>query len=174
MFPDHAERHMDRSSADRMDYLLWGARRLRVTGQALFMVTGANLALVFALWVLYRLLPLLTTAMVLFIALSSALTLAAVVLAMMFEALRRRGDREFESMSAELQVYHRRAMAASESEEEPSGGFVRDAQVALGAFTAAGNVPLIPGQFGPTLYALSNIAFTLFLMLAHSGVRAYY
>lgn len=85
-----------------------------------------------------------------------------------FETLRKRGDVIFEELSDDLQWYIRDGKklqthtgdyddSESWAEERPT----LSARIVLRAFSQAADLPLIPGRFGPAIYAGINLLFFL-------------
>jgi hypothetical protein len=86
-----------------------------------------------------------------------SLTLIAVICIIRYESLRKRGDALFEEISDELQWNVRTESKANpHTSDRPN----LNARVALRSFARATDLPLIPGRYGPGIYATIN-----FLML---------
>ena len=90
---------------------------------------------------------------------SMVLAGAVLVTVVHHEYLRRLGDALFEEISDEFQ----RPMMKSVPEESEFGPPPNDldARVALRSFSSTADLPLIPGKFGPGIYALINIGLLI-------------
>lgn len=93
------------------------------------------------------------------------LTLTAVLTIVRYEILRKRGDALFEEISDELQWNIKRAV--STTEERP----MLTARVALRSFARATDLPLIPGKFGPGLYATINFLLVFLVVYFFIFIR---
>lgn len=94
-----------------------------------------------------------------FATLNFLLALSFIVL---YESLRRRGDSIFEEISDELQwnVGYRQSTTSGTADEMPP----LKTRVILRSFARTTDLPLIPGKFGPAIYAGMNIILALFLI----------
>ncbi|MDZ7361412.1 MAG: hypothetical protein ONB46_11925 [candidate division KSB1 bacterium] len=97
---------------------------------------------------------------VIFVGLSLFVNLAVIVL---FENLRRGGDALFEEISDKLHWYvgyrKQKENGAAANDGQPP-----DARLVLRAFAGAADLPLIPGKFGPAIYAGVNLVFALLFL----------
>ena len=128
------------------------ALRLRYLGLAMLMVTMMNLGLS-AMAGVQLVMP--------FFALqvSTVLFVLVVMLAMLFEQLRRRGEVIYGEVTDEL---HRARSDASL--EHPRMSF----RIALKNFATSMELPLIPGRYGASIYLLLNLGVIVFAFLAFS------
>jgi hypothetical protein len=85
-------------------------------------------------------------------------TITALVAIVRYDTLRKRGDALFEEISDELQWNIRRNATETIARERPE----LNARVALRSFARATDLPLIPGKYGPGIYATINFV-VLFL-----------
>jgi hypothetical protein len=87
-----------------------------------------------------------------------------VLAALAFEALRKRGDAIFEELSDEFQW-----QLGSDKRRSAEIGLARPPiglRITLRSFVAASDLLLVPGRFGPLLYAMINvIMFVLAVMI---------
>jgi hypothetical protein len=89
-----------------------------------------------------------------FVALNIVVAMSTIALLGTFEVLRKRGDAIFQEMSDELQWHVGRPDARDAPRERP----LFDVRVALRTFSAAADLPLIPGRYGGAVYAAVNLA----------------
>lgn len=130
------------------------ARWLRLLGLVILSTTLFNLGVVGAAAV--RILP-----PSIGLQMSSILFVSAVLLAMMFEQLRRRGEVIYGEVTDELHRTHNEPHL-----ERPRISF----RIALKNFASSMELPLIPGRFGASLYLLLDLGALLF---AFSAYRLY-
>jgi hypothetical protein len=94
-------------------------------------------------------------------------TLLAMVGIVRYDTLRKRGDALFEEISDELQwnirIESKQELTMAERPE-------LNARVALRSFARATDLPLVPGKYGPGIYATINF---LMLLLSYSLVRVF-
>lgn len=126
------------------------AVRLRSLGLAMLLTTLCNLGLVAAAAVRF-LAPFFSLQM------SAVLFVLAVLLAMMFEQWRRRGEVIYGEVTDELHRAH-----SDPQLDRPRLSF----RIALKNFASSMELPLIPGRYGVSLYLLLNLAVLLFAFLA--------
>lgn len=131
-------------------------QQLRILGTAVLLVTLINFG--FLLWIIARVarpgygdfqdinsLP------------SIILAMGTIVALGLFETLRKRGNAIFQELSDELQWHVGRPQAPGQPQERP----FLDARVALRTFSAASELPLIPGRFSAAAYALLSLCIAL-------------
>jgi hypothetical protein len=97
----------------------------------------------------------------------SLLPLLAIVL---YESQRRRADALFEEISDELQWnvgYRDREINKQVADNSPP----LDARVILRSFARTTDLPLVPGKYGPSVYAAVNVFSTFFLVFSFIGIR---
>jgi len=85
------------------------------------------------------------------------------VVIILFENLRKEGDRLFEKISDELHWYlgyRKQKDNGTATNERPP----LDARVILRAFARVADLPLIPGKFGPAVYAGVNVVIALLFL----------
>lgn len=139
------------------------SRTLRLYGMLIFLLTLLDILFVVFISLGTRYLytyflhagPLITV----FATLNFLFVLSFIVL---YESSRRRGDSIFEEISDELQwnVGYRHSATAGAADEMPP----LKARVILRSFARTTDLPLIPGKFGPAIYAGMNIILALFLI----------
>jgi hypothetical protein len=98
---------------------------------------------------------------VVFVGLSVFVNLAVIVL---FENLRRGGDALFEQISDELHWHVGYRKQKENGAVADDDGQLSDARLVLRAFAGAADLPLIPGKFGPAIYAGVNVVFALLFL----------
>jgi hypothetical protein len=147
------------SSLDRLEYI---SLKLRQFGMFTFLST-----LIYILIVLFLTLgikytySLLIRSGGLFITLATLNLLLSLSCVVMYESLRRRGDTLFEEISDELQwKIGREARNEKVANESPP----LNARVVLRTFARTTDLPLVPGKFGPAVYAGINVLLTLYLI----------
>jgi hypothetical protein len=91
-------------------------------------------------------------------------TVTALVAIVRYDSLRKRGDALFEEISDELQWNVRQNLTETIARERPE----LNARVALRSFARATDLPLIPGKYGPGIYATINFVI---LFLSYYLVR---
>ena len=127
------------------------AHRLRRMGQLILLATVVNIGVL--IWEVGRSARWDHSSdeslMILSICISAA-TLASLGL---FEALRKRGDAIFQELSDELQWHVGRSFGGPPPLERP----LLHARIALRTFSAAAELPLVPGRFGGAIYAGLNL-----------------
>lgn len=79
-------------------------------------------------------------------------TVTAVMAIVRYDTLRKRGDALFEEISDELQWNVHQSVTETIARERPE----LNARVALRSFARATDLPLIPGRYGPGIYATIN------------------
>ncbi len=89
--------------------------------------------------------------------------LVNLVVISVFENLRRGGDALFEEISDELH-WHLGYRKQTASGTVTNGGQPPDARLVLRAFAQAADLPLIPGKFGPAIYAGVNVVIALLFL----------
>jgi len=117
------------------------AMRLRALGFVMLLTTLLNLSILFS--IAARFFP-----QYLGVQFAAILFVSAVLLAVLFEQLRRRGEVIYEELTDELHRAHR-----DPEYERPRLSF----RIALKTFASSLEVPLIPGRFGISIYLLINI-----------------
>jgi hypothetical protein len=93
-------------------------------------------------------------------------TVTALVAIVRYDNLRKRGDALFEEISDELQWNVRQNLTETIARERPE----LNARVALRSFARATDLPLIPGKYGPGIYATINFVI---LFLSYYLVRLF-
>lgn len=161
--------NQDHKWGDHLQYSLDNLERislrLRMYGNLVFLLTLIDILLVvfITLGIRYfygltlRTGPFLT----IFATVNFVATLCTVVL---YEYLRRKGDAYFEEISDELQWnvgYRRRTSNPDKNADETPPLQIR---VILRSFARTTDLPLIPGKFGPAIYAGINVVLALFLL----------
>lgn len=135
--------------------LTYVSRRLQFMGPTVLLVTLVNLGVL--LWGI--------GANASYYGYQAPLAIINIVIAMatiaalgFFEALRKRGDAIFQEVSDELQWYvgHSESRGLS-LREAPSERPLLEARVVLRTFSAAAELPLVPGRLGGAAYALLNL-----------------
>lgn len=86
-----------------------------------------------------------------------------------FEILRKRGDAIFEELSDELQWYIRdgRKLKTQTGDYDDSESWAEErptlnARIVLRTFSRTTDLPLVPGRFGPAIYAGINLLIFMF------------
>jgi hypothetical protein len=94
--------------------------------------------------------------------LAASFAVVALALVLVYDRIRRRGDASFEEISDEFQWYLSRPTV------EGSVTPPLDVRIALRTFARTSDLPLVPGRFGPAIYAVVDIvvAVTTVLMLS--------
>ena len=100
-----------------------------------------------------------------------ALGIGALSLTVACERLRRRGDVLFQEISDELQ-WDIRASTADSGKGIASERPPLDARMILRTFARAGDLPLVPGTFGPAVYAAINLLILLILAWRYGVISA--
>lgn len=118
------------------------AERLRVLGISILMLTVINFVVAFGTAV---------RAMNVFIALqlSALAVVTIVILAVIFEQVKRRGEIIYEEVTDELHRFH-----SDVGMEKPTIAF----RIALRNFATSMDLPLLPGRYGVSLYISLNLA----------------
>lgn len=124
---------------------------LRSLGLAMLLTTLFNLGVVAVAAV--RLLPPFVG-----LQMSALLFVVAVLFAMLFEQLRRRGEVIYGEVTDELHRAH-----SDPQLERPRLSF----RIALKNFASSMELPLIPGRYGVSLYLLLNLGVLLFAFLSY-------
>jgi hypothetical protein len=96
------------------------------------------------------------------------ITLLVLGLVVQHERRRKTGDALFEVISDEFQFGLQKKM------RRPSGSKRRpylDARIVLREYSGAADLPLVPGKFGPGIYALLNIAFLVAEFILNKAVQ---
>ena len=153
MDPEYAHNGLDKY-IDQMQRI---ALRLRYLGLVMLMMTLMNLGSVAAAAV-----QLVSPFLVLQV--SASLFVLVVLVAMLFEQLRRRGEVIYGELTDELHRAHGEA-----SLERPRISF----RIALKNFASSLELPLIPGRYGASLYLLLNLGVIVFAFLAYRIYRIY-
>jgi hypothetical protein len=163
--------------------LLRITRRLRLIGALVLVVTSGSFGVL--LWSIAQSQYRYVSDAQFFALLNIAVAMSTVGLLGAFEVLRKRGDAIFQEMSDELQWYvgrsaprdhprggsagsgHPRGRSTLTSREStnPQERPVFEARVALRTFSAAAELPLIPGRFGGAIYAALNLAVAIAAVL---------
>jgi hypothetical protein len=94
-------------------------------------------------------------------------TLVSIVSVVRYDSLRKRGDALFEEISDELQWNVRNDLNLKPTMAERP---MLNARVALRSFARATDLPLIPGKYGPGIYATTNFVI---LFLTYYLVRIF-
>ena len=90
----------------------------------------------------------------------AAIAAVAILLVVVHEFLRKRGDAVFEEVSDELQwdtTGRRKTTEAGYAGSRP----LLDARITLRSFASSSDLPLVPGKLGPAFYATLNILVLL-------------
>ncbi len=140
--------------------------RLRFLSIFVFTISLLNIASVLATIALmkfrFSLLVAMNTTVIIMNASLFVISLLAIVL---YESLRRRGDAVFEEISDEIQWdVGYRDRETSEKQGDQSPPIV--ARVMLRNFARTTDLPLVPGKFGPAIYAAVNVLSTFFLVFS--------
>jgi hypothetical protein len=140
--------------------------RLRFLSIFVFTITLLNIASVLATIALmkfrFSLLVAMNTTIIIVNASLFVISLLAIV---MYESWRRRGDAVFEEISDEIQWnVGYRDRETSEKYPDQSPPIV--ARVMLRNFARTTDLPLVPGKFGPAIYAAVNVLSTFFLVFS--------
>jgi hypothetical protein len=91
------------------------------------------------------------------IVVSIIIPMATIILLSLHETLRKRGDALFQELSDELQWHVGRRLESDMPRERP----LLAARVSLRAFSAASELPLVPGRFGGAVYAGLNLTLAV-------------
>lgn len=97
---------------------------------------------------------------------SVVLALISIAAVVFFESLRKRAETLFEEISDEFQ-WQIKSFGSKSGGEQPRSRPDLDVRIALRNFAKSGDLPLIPGKFGPTLYAITNLIVTITFALQH-------
>jgi hypothetical protein len=94
---------------------------------------------------------------------AASLAVAALALIILYDRTRRRGEALFEEISDEFQWYIARPTT--------KGGVTPplDVRVVLRTFAKTSDLPIVPGRFGPAIYATVNIVAALITVFLLSG-----
>jgi hypothetical protein len=132
------------------------ARQLRLLGPLILLVTLGNMGVL--LWGIGR------SVQLGHVGYQDTLTVTNIVIAMvtiaalgLFETLRKRGDAIFQELSDELQWHVGRLPFREAPVERP----MLDVRVTLRTFSAAAELPLVPGRFGGAVYAALNLIIAI-------------
>ncbi len=99
---------------------------------------------------------------------NAVLGFGSLLLLGVLEASRKHGDAMFQELSDTLQWFAgRRSRAAGSSIEKLS----QDARFALRSYSGAADVPLVPGRFGVSVYALVNLLVVLASLLVYVALQ---
>ena len=127
-------------------------RQLRVLGTAVLLVTLINFGLL--LWIIAQATrPYHDEFQNINSLLNIVLAMGTIVALGLFETLRKRGNAIFQELSDELQWHVGRPRGPGQPQERP----FLDARVALRTFSAASELPLIPGRFSAAAYAVLSL-----------------
>jgi hypothetical protein len=128
-------------------------RRLRLVGPLLLLVTLVNIGVM--LWAIERSArsPRYVEYSELPVTLNVAITIATIATLGLFETLRKRGDAIFQELSDELQWHLGRRGFEDAPRERP----LLEERITLRTFSAATELPLVPGLFGGAIYAALNL-----------------
>jgi hypothetical protein len=107
----------------------------------------------------FRVFPVLPSAYLVTIAAIGVSALNALFYSVTFESRRKEGDALFKEISDELQWYIRfeRAETSKTASSAPEHRPDLGARLTLRTYAQTSDLPLIPGAYGPLLYALINI-----------------
>jgi hypothetical protein len=129
------------------------SQRLRLMGPLILLVTLGNIGVL--LWGIGRTAP--------YGSYQESIAVANIVIAMatiaalgFFETLRKRGDAIFQELSDELQ-WHVGRRTPDYLDDPPTTRPVLEARVMLRTFSAAAELPLVPGRFGGAAYACVSL-----------------
>lgn len=165
---DVSEKYEPGRELERLYYL---SNRLRLIGLMVPVLTVTNLSLSLLGWVALRVELLATDVLLVITALSATFTLLSVIMLVVFDSARKRGDALFAEISDELQWHVRQAKGPHVEQPDDRPPF--EMRVALRRFAYASDLPLIPGRLGPATYTLVNCAITVLSILSFPGISPY-
>ncbi len=131
--------------------------RLRRLGYVVLLATSLNLTVFFLVffWVIVSPSEIIRTFLYAFYSSSLFFGLIALIGVGFRETVRKQGDTLFEEISDEIQRGMR--MSPQGMTYSISDDLLLRARIALRNFAKAGELPLVPGKFGPTIYAAVNL-----------------
>jgi hypothetical protein len=153
--------------------------QLRMYGQTLAALTiitvGGSIAFAF-----YRVFRVVEAVILVTLVLIAASALQALLISVFFESRRKQGDVLFKEISDELQWHVRfereknvkASLAPTIVSQAPEHRPGFDARLVLRSFAQTSDLPLVPGAYGPLVYAVINIvsiAFTAVSLLPFFG-----
>lgn len=158
--PDDYRLDIIQHESERLESL---SSRLNLRSQLLPMLIAIHLIAVLSARPLMYATRLFETILSATVIASVALTLFSLYLLTSFDRMRRRGDATFEELSDELQWHIRGHQKTVELGSERSASSTPNLEVrlAMRRFSAACDLPLVPGRFGPAIYAFINILLSL-------------
>jgi hypothetical protein len=131
-------------------------QQLRIVGTAILVVTLINFGIL--LWIVAQAArPAYAEAQNLNSLPNIIFAMATIVALGIFETLRKRGNAIFQEVSDELQWHLGRTRDLDRPEERP----FLDARVALRTFSAASELPLVPGRFSAAVYAALSLCIAV-------------
>jgi len=90
--------------------------------------------------------------------------LSVLLIVALFESYRRRGDALFEELSDEF-LWNNSTSRRRSSDSYPESRPPLEIRLLLRSFTRAADLPMVPGRFGPAVYAAFNLLITLWTVL---------
>lgn len=143
--------------------------RLRLLSMYVFVITLLNVAATLAMlagarFISYQIM----SVGELIAALTAVFFLSSLLMIVIYESLRKSGDALFEEVSDELQWnvgYRGKEVNREAAEISPP----LDARIILRSFARTTDLPLVPGKYGPAIYAAVNVLSTFFLVFSFIG-----
>lgn len=98
--------------------------------------------------------------------------LALLMVLIMYDVFRRRGSGIFEELSDTLQFLSygtsKDPSSTYPEEEEKLSHIMIEARFVMREFSSSSNLPLIPGQYGPSIFFLINLLISLSMVFVHA------